>query len=85
MQMYVAERGDREAVGPNFLTLGELRKRFADRYENGVYRFRDPNGVVHVLSLDRWKDRDPDTTYLQIGFRFKRMVNSAVGKKSLFP
>lgn len=84
MQLIVAERGDPEAVGNTFLTLRRVRDLFADRYRDGVYTFRDPTGAAHTFSLERWKDRDPDSTYLQIGFRYSSRA-SLVGRKSLFP
>ena len=84
MELIAVEQGDKEAVGRTFLTLRQIRDHFADSYEDGVYKLRDPDGNVHTFSLDRWKDRDPDRTLLQIAFRFRSKAR-LTGRRSLFP
>lgn len=89
MELIICESDDPNAIlGPDadesWSTITQIRERFQDPGGSGDLRANDPMGSAHVFTLDRWADRDPDTTVLQIAFR-TRNPNEIPARKLMFP
>lgn len=70
MELFIIDRDHRGSrPDKNFFSITAIREELKDRCRDGVYTLRDPAGGVHTFTLDEWKNKDPDGTFLQIGFR----------------